>query len=157
VRAPQVVAALALVAAVAAGCSSDEPTTAPQGGAPDPCGLADPARVAPLLDGDAGTPVSSNEMSGDGAGPVLTCTFATDDGSKAVTYVQRLGMGREKFESSRDATAGAVAVGDDGYWVPSSTRLLVMDGDDLVAVLFSGVDVDLPTAEALLDDATARR
>jgi hypothetical protein len=96
-------------------------------------------------------------MSSDGAGLVLNCTFSSTDGSKSVDYVQRLNSGRAKFEQSRAAEGAVVDAGQDAYWIPAKTQLLALDGSDLVAILFHGVQIDLPTAKAMLATALTRR
>jgi hypothetical protein len=96
-------------------------------------------------------------MSADGAGLVLNCVFSSSDGSKTVDYVQRLNSGRAKFEQSRAAAGAVVAAGTDAYWIPAKTQLLALDGNDLVAILFQGVQVDLPTAKSMLVRSLALR
>lgn len=159
------------ISAVTAGCSStettsrgstteapDRSTTTAATAATDPCALADHAEVDRLLGGPSVVATSSSEMSGDGAGLVLNCVYAAQgDDSRAVGFVQREGFGRAGFEESRAATAEATSLGSAGYWVPSKQQALVLDGEDLVAVRFLGIEVDQATAERVLSDAVDRR
>jgi len=158
------------ISSVAAGCSStetnrastteapDRSTTTTAAAATDPCALADRAEVDELLGGPSVVATSSSEMSGDGVGLVLNCVYAAQgDDSRAVGFVQREGFGRAGFEESRAATAEATSLGSAGYWVPSKQQALVLDGEDLVAVRFLGVEVDQATAERVLSDAVERR
>ena len=159
------------ISSVAAGCSStettsrgstteapDRSTTTAAAAATDPCALADHAEVDRLLGGPSVVATSSSEMSGDGAGLVLNCVYAAQgDDSRAVGFVQREGFGRAGFEESRAATAEATSLDSGGYWVPSKQQALVLDGEDLVAVRFLGVEVDQATAERVLSDAVERR
>ena len=91
------------------------------------------------------------------AGLVLNCVYAAQATTSCGGFVQREGFGRAGFEESRAATAEATSLGSAGYWVPSKQQALVLDGEDLVAVRFLGVEVDQATAERVLSDPVERR
>jgi hypothetical protein len=145
-----------------AGQDSVDVTAEPSGGSPDPCLLVDRAHLERVLGASPGPPSSTSAMSADGVGLVLNCTLPLDGAPTAtgpgqIGYVQRLNLGRPAFEANRAATPDAIVVGEDRYWVPSKSQLHAMDGDDLVALVVRGGQMDLPAAQSLIDDALARR
>ena len=149
------------------GGAGPSPTSADakSGPSPDPCAIADAGAVQTILGAPPGPPKPTHEMSADGTGLVLNCVFLDkSDQTREVDFVQRLNSGRASFEKNRAAAAaravgGVVPVGADGYWdvAPSGPQLLALDGNDLVAVLFRGLTVDLGVAKPLMDHALAVR
>ena len=133
-------------------------TTTTSGPTPDACAVADSAAVQAIIGPLSGPPTASSAPSPDGVGPVLNCVLLAGAGQmKEVDYVQRLHFGRAAFEKNRAAAGQTVDVGTDGYWIPAMSRLIELDGDDLVAIVVQHVTIDLPTAKALLDHAVSVR
>jgi len=141
--------------------ATSAPSSAAAGSQPssDPCALADPVDAQAVLGPLAGAPLAKSAMSGDSRGLVLNCVFsAAADPAKVVDYTQRLNFGRALFEQSRDVSAATnVITGTDAYWMPSGPGLLVLDGEDLVAITFRNVPVDQARAQAMMDHALRLR